>query len=344
MPNKTLPPGKLPPGLLRRLLATYAKPGPGVVVGPGIGVDAAALDLGQPDEYLLAKSDPITFVAEDLGAYATAVNANDIACMGGTPKWFLATVILPEGGADEETVEGIFRAVSEACTALGISLVGGHTEITHGLDRPIIVGQMLGSVKKDALITPAGARPGDTIILTKGIAIEAVSVLARIKAEELSGAYHEDFVAKCRDFIKEPGISVLKDAQTAIRVGKVHCLHDPTEGGLSSGLYEIAEAAGVGLTVRGEDIRVLPEAFELLGRYGLDPLGSIASGALLITAKPSDAGNIISALEAEGIHAYDIGTVTEKSAGVKLVRAGEAVDLPAFERDEITKIFGQAIQ
>jgi len=344
MANKTLPPGKLPPDMLRRLLASYAKPGKGVVVGPGIGLDAAVLDLGGPAEFLVAKTDPITFVAEDVGHYSIAINANDIACMGGTPRWFLASVILPEGTATEETAEGIFRSIYEACEGIGVSVVGGHTEITHGIDRPIVVGHMLGTVEKGALITPAGARPGDSIILTKGIAIEAVSVIARIKSEELKKIYHEEFVERCRMFLKEPGVSVLKDARTAIAAGGVHCLHDPTEGGLSSGLYEIAEAAGVGITVRAGDIRVLPEAFELLGRYGLDPLGSIASGALLITAGPDDSVKIIAALEREGINAYDIGSVTEKDGCVRIERSGTSADMPVFERDEITKLFQKPSQ
>lgn len=337
----SFPAGKLPPSVLGRLLKEYARPGRGVVVGPGVGQDAAVLDLcgDAGGGYLVAKTDPITFVSEDIGAWAITINANDVACTGGTPRWFTMAVILPGGGADEPLVESIFRGASEACEVLGISLVGGHTEITHGLDRPIVVGHMLGTVPRDGVITTSGARPGDTIILTKGIAIEAVSIIAREKADELAGHYHEDFIRQCRDYFTRPGLSVVRDARVALDAGEVHCLHDPTEGGLSAGLYEIAEAAGVGIEVRAKDIRVLPEAFELLGRYRLDPLGSIASGALIITAPPADAERIISALGDEGIDAYDIGVVKEKGAGVRLVRASGAADLPAFARDEITKLF-----
>jgi len=335
----SLPTGKLPPGILRRLLGEYARPGRGVMVGPGIGADAAVLEACASDEYLIAKTDPITLVSEDIGSYAVTINANDIACTGGVPMWFTAAIILPEKDATEELAESIFKSISEGCATLGISLVGGHTEVTHGIDRPIVVGHMLGTVKKDGLVTTAGARPGDSLILTKGIAIEAVSVIAREKESELLGAYHEEFVQRCRDFVKTPGISVVKDAQVAIDSGEVHAMHDPTEGGLSSGLYEIAEAAGVGIEVRAGAIRVLPEAFELLGRYGLDPLGSIASGALVIAAKAGDAPGIIAALEGEGIPAYDIGRVTDRSMGVKIERGGKLVDLPAFERDEIAKLY-----
>ncbi len=334
-----IPAGKLPSDTLKRLLDKYAQPGAGVVVGPGIGVDAAVLDIGLPDACLIAKTDPITLVSEDIGEYAVTINANDVACMGGTPKWFTVALILPEGKADEALVERIFTSLSGACAGLGISLVGGHTEVTHGIDRPIVIGHMLGTVPRDGIITSAGARPGDTVILTKGIAIEAVSVIAREKADELQGQYPREFIERCKGFVHSPGISVARDARVALSAGKVHCFHDPTEGGLATGLYEIAEAAGVGMEIRESAITVLPEARELMGRYRLDPLGSIASGSLVITAAPGDSEKILAALASEGIPASAIGTVKEKSYGVKLICAGQPVDMPKFERDEITKLF-----
>lgn len=339
MPDDAIPTGKLPPSMLKRLLGRYARPGRGVVVGPGIGLDAAVLDAGIPGEYLVAKTDPITFVSADIGAYAVNVNANDIACMGGTPMWFMATVILPEGGAGEDTVEEIFGGLSAACGPLGISLVGGHTEVTHGLDRPIVVGHMLGTVKKDRLVTTAGALPGDSIILTKGIPIEALSIIAREKRDELLNRFDAGFVERCANFVADPGISVVKDAAVAMAAGRVHCMHDPTEGGLSSGLYEIAEAAGVGIEVDASAIRVLPEAFDILRIMRLDPLGVIASGALVVTAPPEDADAIVHALTEAGIYAGVIGRVTDKADGVRIIRRGVPEPLPVFARDELTKIF-----
>lgn len=333
-----IPSGKLPPDLLNRLLKKYALPGPGVVVGPGIGLDAAVIDAGISGEYLLLKTDPITLVGEDIGFYAVNINANDIACMGGTPRWFTAAIILPEGRAGEALVESIFRSLSETCASIGVSLAGGHTEITHGIDRPIIVGNLTGTVPKDGLKTAAGVRPGDAIILTKGIAIEAVSIIAREKREELLRAYPREFIERCAGFIHEPGISVVRDARIALGAGDVHALHDPTEGGLSSGLYEMAEAAGVGLEIEADRIPILPEAKELLGRYGLDPFGTIASGSLLIAAPEGEAGKIISALQAAGIPASRIGRATEGERGATLIK-GVSLDFPKFERDEITKIF-----
>ncbi len=149
-----LPAGKLPLPLLEKLLTRFAPNDPRIVVGPRTGEDAAVFDFG--DRYLVAKTDPITFATSEIGWYAVNVNANDVAVMGATPRWFLATVLLPAGQATAEMAERIFADISDACAALGVSLAGGHTEITHNLDRPIICGTMLGEIAKERLITTAG--------------------------------------------------------------------------------------------------------------------------------------------------------------------------------------------
>ncbi|MGH7428421.1 MAG: AIR synthase related protein, partial [Candidatus Methylomirabilaceae bacterium] len=150
-----LPVGKLRGAFLAELLAKHVTLDERVVVGPRLGEDAAVLDMG--DRYLVATTDPITFVAEDLGWYALVVNANDLAVRGATPRWFLATCLLPEGRTTEATVDALFGQLSAACRHLEVSLIGGHTEITHGLDRPLVVGTMLGEVAKDRLVTTGGA-------------------------------------------------------------------------------------------------------------------------------------------------------------------------------------------
>ena len=179
-----LKPGKLPPELLQRLLTSYISPDPRVIVGPAVGEDAAIIDMG--DRYLIAKSDPITFATDAIGYYAVVVNANDIATRGGQPKWFLATLLLPEQTTSVSLVESIFAQIAQACHAFGIALVGGHTEVTYGLDRPIVAGHMLGEVDPAALITTAGARIGDVLLLTKGICLEGAAIIARERAQDLS--------------------------------------------------------------------------------------------------------------------------------------------------------------
>ncbi|MBW6502810.1 AIR synthase family protein [bacterium] len=332
----SFPPGKLPVGILERLIRTYTSTIHGVVVGASIGEDAAAIDFGE--KYLLAKTDPVTFVAEDIGTYTIFVNSNDIASMGGRPRWFLATVLLPENGTTEELVERIFDQLSSACRRIDVAFCGGHTEITVGIDRPILVGTMLGEVEKDRLITTGGARPGDDILLTKAIAIEGTSILARERGEEIAGLFGEEFLARCRNLAEKPGISVLEDARIAMQEGRVHAMHDPTEGGLANALHEVAAAADAGLLVEEERIPILDECRILCRHYGLDPLGFIASGSLLIMVEPSDSGKIKRSLEEAGVPAAIIGRITGKEEGVKSRSEGRTKDLPRFDRDEITKI------
>jgi len=332
-----LPVGKLKMDYLERLLARYTHVNERVVVGAAVGEDAAVIDFGH--RYLVAKTDPITFATEEIGWYAVNVNANDVACTGAVPKWFLATLLLPEGSTDRALVERIFSQLSDACRQLGVSFCGGHTEITYGLDRPIVVGQMLGEVERDQLVTTAGARVGDDIILTKGIAIEATSIIAREKAGELASKYAADFIDRCRGFLHCPGISVVRDAQIATAQARVHAMHDPTEGGLAMGLRELAQAADVGLLINEEGIEILPETRLLCANYGLDPLGVIASGSLLVVLSPEDSARVIEKLAEAGIAAAVIGKVVAREAGLKLVAGGVAGDLPYFERDEIAKLF-----
>lgn len=309
-----------------------------VVLGARIGEDAAVIDMGE--RYLVAKTDPITFATDHIGWYAVCINANDLATMGATPRWFLATVLLPEGKTDEALAEGIFQEIHQACRDFGISLIGGHTEITYGLNRPIVVGQMLGEVEKDKLVTTSGAQVGDVIFLTKGIAIEATAILAREKEAYLKErGYSEAFLARAKGYLFHPGISVLKEALLAHGAVPVHAMHDPTEGGLAMGLWELAQAAKVGLLIEGDGIPVLPECRTLCAEFGLDPLGAIASGALIIALSPEDSDKLKKALEEEGIPCYLIGEVVSQEQGLKLRRGGRTFDLPLFTEDEIAKVF-----
>jgi len=336
MPD-SLPVGKLEMDYLGQVLAKYAQVNERVVVGAVVGEDATVIDFG--DRYLVAKTDPVTFATEEIGWYAVNINANDVATTGAIPRWFLATVLLPAGSTDRALVEGIFAQLSDACRQLGVSFCGGHTEITYGLDRPIVVGQMLGEVERDKLVTTAGAQVGDDIILSKGIAIEATSLIAREKAGELASKYSADFIDRCQGFLHEPGISVVREAQIATAQARVHAMHDPTEGGLATGLWELAQAADVGLLVHEERIEILPETTLLCADYGLDPLGIIASGSLLIVLSPQDSARVIEKLEEAGIAAAAIGKVIAKEEGLRLMAGGVVGDLPYFERDEIARLF-----
>lgn len=338
--NKPFPLGKLPADHLARLLARFSLGDPRVILGPKVGEDAAVLDMG--DRYLVAKSDPITFASDAIGWYAVHVNANDVACAGATPRWFLATVLLPQERADGTMVDDIFAQITQACEEVGATLVGGHTEITFGLDRPIVVGAMLGEVAPERLVTTGGARRGDAVLLTSRVAVEATAIIAREKRDELSASHglSAGELDRCANFLYDPGISVVRAAKVATDSASIHAMHDPTEGGLATGLWELATAAGVGLEIDAEAIPVYSETRVLCDVYGLDPWGVIGSGSLLLTLDGTDAGRVCDALVEAGIEAAVIGQVVSPERGVTLRREGQrAIPLPTFDRDEIARLF-----
>jgi hydrogenase maturation factor len=332
-----LPLGKLPNALLGRLLARYATPDPSLIVGPGVGHDAAAIALDDA-RALVVKSDPITFATAEIGWYLVNVNANDLACLGATPRWLLVTALLPEGRTTPATVEAIFAGLHDACAPLGIALVGGHTEITYGIDRPILVGTLLGTADRATLVQPGAAREGDTILLTNGIAVEGTAIIAGERAAEVAARHGADFAARCRKFLRDPGISVVRAAAIARDHGAT-ALHDPTEGGVVTGLRELAAAANLGLVIDADQLPIYPETATLCADYGLDPLGLIASGALLIAAPPAATPAMIAALAAASIPATPIGHFTAPATDLLLRHPTHAAPLPTNPADEITRLF-----
>lgn len=328
--------GKLPAKLLERLLG-LCPADPRVLVGPGVGRDAAALAFG--GTVVVAKSDPITFATDRIGWYAVNVNANDVACLGATPRFFLATLLLPEGQATEELAEEVFRDVAASCQALGVTLCGGHSEVTHGLGRPIVVGHMLGEVARECLVRNERSRPGDDVLLTKGVAIEGTALIAREKGTELRGVLDAALLGRARGYLDRPGLSVVADAAAVCRAARPHALHDPTEGGLATGLHELADAAGLGIDVEAAEIVVFDETRELCRHYGLNPLGLLASGALLAVTAPADTGRVLAELAEAGIAARRIGRMAERERGV-VMRSGDATQaIPRFEADEVARLF-----
>lgn len=331
--------GKLPLEFLRRLLDRIEVRDRRVFVGARAGEDAALIDFG--DRFLVAKTDPITFATDLIGWYLVQVNANDIAAMGGTPRWLMVTLLIPEGSSEAD-VERIFGQVGDACAELGVTLIGGHTEITYDLPRPIAVGAMLGEARKDRVALTSGARAGDSIILTKSIAIEGASILARESGGRLlERGVSRGAVERAQGFLFDPGISIVRDAAAARGAAAVHAMHDPTEGGVAGGLVEMAAAANVGVLVEEDAIPILPECSEICRALGLDPLGLIASGSLLIAVAPEDAGKVADALDREGIPATEIGRITEPSEGLKMRSGGTVRNLPVFSRDEVARWFAE---
>ena len=329
--------GKLPLEYLEKILGGLSSNDPRVALGPAAGEDAALIDMG--DKYLVAKTDPITFATDRIGWYAVQVNANDIAVMGAVPKWMMATILLPEGSSEKQ-IESVIAQLNEACNDIGVSLIGGHTEITYDLPRPIISGVMLGEVDKGKEVRSSGAREGDSIIMTKAIAIEGCSILAFEAGNRLieAGLSQEDVDAGKR-LLNNPGISVVRDARISVAAGKITAMHDPTEGGITGGLRELAMASGLGMKIDQNCIALTNTTRQYCDALSLDPLGLIASGSLLACVSPEDEKAVIEALWSEGRAAWKIGEMLEKSFGVKISSGVRTQDLPKFERDEIARFF-----
>ncbi len=336
--SKPLPIGKLPLEHLRSLLRPPSKHDPRLLIGPQIGEDAAVIDAG--DRYLVVATDPVTFATDQIGRYAVHINANDVAVLGARPLWFFVVMLLPENRTTPQLAEAIMGDVRTTCEELGIALGGGHTEITQGIDRPILVGQMLGEVAPTRLVRKTRIAKGDQILLTQGVAIEGTAILAREKPERLRDRIDADVLARAARFLIEPGISVVSAALAAANVGEaVHAMHDPTEGGLATGLFELVAPAGLGLQVIRERIPVFPETNSICRALSLDPLKLLASGALLIAVAPDGADLVVRAIEATGAPAAVIGEVRPSTEGIAIVANGNVEPLPPALRDEIARAF-----
>jgi hydrogenase expression/formation protein HypE len=204
----------------------------------------------------------------------------------------------------------------------------------------VVVGQMLGEVERSRLVRSSGLRPGDAILLTKGLAIEATALIARERRTQLlEQGVPAQLLDRGARYLHDPGISVVRDARLATRAGRVHAMHDPTEGGVATGLAELAAASGVGLEIQAESLPISPESERLCAACGLDPLGVISSGALLIGCHADDADRMVAALRRDGVTAAQIGVACPKGHGCRLSWGEQSVPLPEFAADEITRLF-----
>ncbi len=334
--SSPLPAGKLPGEMLQRLISTYRTPtDDSVVVQASYGFDAAAIDIG--GETVIVKSDPITFASADAARYLVSVNANDIACMGGIPAWMTVVGLLAEHTTTPELVESLFADLRDACVAEGIMLIGGHTEITIGLDRPILVGTLLGRAGDHGLLKPGEASAGDELYVTKAAGIEGTALLAAELDDQLRPLIGDEVVGAATGLLANPGISVTRDAALALATGVVTALHDPTEGGISTAIHEIAEASGLGARVNREAIPILPETVAITQALDLDPLGLLSSGALLIAARPGSELTLREALAESGIAIAQIGVLTDAAEGCTINRQGADSPLPRYDSDELAR-------
>jgi hydrogenase expression/formation protein HypE len=325
-------PGKVPNKVLQEIVfRNLGAKRDDVVLSPSIGEDAAIIQAG--NELLAVSSDPITGAEEWLGWLAVHVSANDVATRGVQPRWFNSIILLPKNST-AELVEKICTQMDKAASQLNVAIVGGHCEVTPGIEHPIVTGCAIGVAEEGRYVTCGGARIGDSIILTKGTGIEGTAILASDRRAELLQVFDEKFLNKAENFFEK--ISVVKDALTAFRTGGVSAMHDPTEGGVAGGLHELADAANIGFMVHEEKILVPEETRKICAHFDVDPLQLISSGSLLIVAEESKTEEIISSLSKNGVQASIIGEVTEPELGRNLVtKAGEKTELARPASDHL---------
>ena len=330
MSDTVLEVGKLPQKLLAEVLVTGRPVPPELLLPPTVGEDAGVIAVRAGA--LVAASDPVTLTGQDVGAHAVLVNANDIAVMGARPRWFLATVLLPRG-VTEDAVRALYLRMHEALAALDAVLVGGHVEVTDAVRRTVVVGHMMGLRQDGNFARTAALEPGHVVVQIGRAPVEGAAVLAAEAAGQLEGRVAAATLAEAAGALTEPGISVVEAALRATVLG-ASAMHDPTEGGLSAGLYEMAETASLGLIVAADAVlwyepgRILAEAL------GIDPWGLLASGALLAAFPSGTAEAALETLAAEGFSCAPIARVVA-GGGVRFKAGG---DVPRFSRDEMIRV------
>jgi hydrogenase maturation factor/predicted fused transcriptional regulator/phosphomethylpyrimidine kinase len=328
------------------LLQRLGKKDNTVIVPPLTGVDAAVIDIGN-DNVLIIAEDPIFSIPkqplEMFGWYTVHIGASDIAVMGVKPRYMTYSLLMPPETSNVD-LRTIIDSIHNAALELDISIVGGHTGYYPGFLTPTIGGVTVFSIaKKNAYVTPAGAQPGNDVILTKGPAIETVGILAVLREKELQKNYPQKLIDKAKSLCKQ--MTVIQDALTAMETGGVTAMHDATEGGVIGGLFEIANASKVGMEI-DEASFILPEEISMVcDAFNIDPIAAIAEGSLLITTNLSYSDRIIRNLKKQQINASIIGTVTDDIKTRTLNRQnGQAVPLKIPEQDPFWPVFFEGIQ
>jgi hydrogenase expression/formation protein HypE len=324
--------GKLPAEALSRIVLT--KRGATrreVLLPPGLGEDSAALDLG--GEACVLATDPITAAEEGTGKLAVHICCNDLAACGAEPVGILLTVLLAPGDSEKKLAR-IMEEVHSTASELGVAILGGHTEVTSAVRRTVLSVTAVGKCPAKDLVRSSGARPGQEVILTKQLALEGTSILASELAEKLKGVLSAQRLERAVSFRDQ--ISIVGEARAASELG-ASAMHDVTEGGILGALWELAKASEVGLEIWEDEIPILEETRLICQHLGIDPLGLIASGSLLIIA-PGQL-NLALRLQERGFSATSIGRTVAEAGSYTLVSQDGHRQLVPPRRDELYRAF-----
>jgi Hydrogenase maturation factor len=323
-----------------------------VIVGPQFGVDFGVVRVGDYD--LIFEVDPVYVVPEygweKSAWFAVHILASDVAVSGVPPRYLFIDLNLPLRMTDEE-LERLWRAIHNECRRLGITIVAGHTGRYGGIDYPMIGGAvMVGVTKRDHFVTPAMARPGDVVIMTKGAAVETAGILASMFPEVLERRYGKEFARRAQEIFWLQ--SVVDDALTLAQLGLrdgVTAMHDATEYGVWGALNDVAEASGVSIRVFREklfvrdDVMKVLEAFSELTGIKVDPFASISEGTLIAAVRRGLEDRALELLRSRGIEAAVIGEVVE-GKGVYLVDDGSERLIRQPEQDPFWPLFFRALE
>ncbi len=336
------PPGKLPPNVLRRLLRKFIPQHDesGIILPPTPGQDTGIVQFGE--QQLVIKANPVTFATDEIGYYAVIINANDISTAGAIPKWFTTTILLPEKETTDALCEKIFESIAEECNKRKIAVVAGHTEVTVGLDRPVIAGTMLGILPNDKTpITTFGGKPGDIILLIKDVAIEGTAIISReCENHLLQKGISKKIIDEGKSYLHSPGISIVLEAELLTANFPVHALHGPTEGGFSMGLVELAENSKCGVLIEKSAIEIPEITHQLCNIYNIDPLQLIASGCLIAAVDSQDVPSIVGLFQENNIKIQIIGKLTQFQGKYEFQEEDGGITPISYSHiDEITKIF-----
>jgi len=302
-----------------------------LVLGPGIGRDTAVVRLGK--KLVVLTADPVTGTTKQIGEHSVHINANDIAATGAKPVWYMCTVLLPPS-TSERSLARIMSGIDQVSRSLGITVAGGHTEVTRGLDRPLIAGFMIGEIG-GRVLSSANMRVGDWILMTKTAGIEGTAILASEYSERLK-RIKPAMVRKAQSLAKE--ISIVDEAMSISKIAGVHALHDPTEGGVLNGLWELAEASGLGIEVWADRIPLAAETSRICSELRLDPLKLMSSGCLLVAVAPHSVERVMKELRNHRVRVSEVGRVRPRAKGRFLLKGGKKLDLVAVPQDELYKL------
>jgi hydrogenase maturation factor len=286
-------------------------------------------------EKIVLTADPITFTEESIGTYTVAVNGNDIVAMGGTPRYLTTTILLPLG-TKLSKVRAIFEDIAAASEKAGILWVGGHTEVTSAVSRIVISAQAVGFIDGKPTTTTS-ARPGEVIVMTKWAGLEGTTLIARERAAEVLSLLGPESYREVLAWLEDPGISVIREG-ALLKNLDLGAAHDPTEGGIATGIHEIAERSRVGIRIQGERIPIRPETEKICRHFGLDPLGLLSSGTLLFTCSAETAESAAALLQEHSIVMAVIGDITRETGHILITAQDRERPLPLFERDEVIKL------